>query len=233
MKIKIFNKNAELVQTKTVIIILAVLALISAVIFIMQIDLFGYIKNLPSFGEVRSGEESVELEDIASNAGCENYIGGIDNVPLSEYFSSKDLRKFYLAGKGKSRDFIVSMETSLAGPALRYLYGGEDSFDKYIVIGVFDKSMNRFRVAEDFKDLCTDFALKDVPLVKINSINIQNYEKEVYSFSNKPKSCAFLDLLHGAIIFGERVLCKTNAEIQSISSKTATNLIRKKNQQSS
>ncbi len=77
------NKKAQsAVSSKTVLIILSIMILVAVILLIWKFDILGYVKNLPSFGEVEQQEEVID--DLVSSIKCEEYVGMINANPISD-----------------------------------------------------------------------------------------------------------------------------------------------------
>ena len=229
-------KKRGLVEAKTVTIILGVLVLAALLILIFQFDLFGYIKNLPSFGEVKEGDVEVAFDDLLINARCENYVGAIsdDKVPVSWWKKTflsggKDIRFFYFIQMvdGKpiakpSKQFVVVMEPQ--PPRVFFIAEKGIFYDDDVVLGIFDAEEKVFKVTEEFKtfDICNeDMFMKDVSFYQDDKFG----EKAAEKFEDFG-GCNFLQQLHGAEIRRSRVLCKDSEQLKK-EEKTQTSDITK------
>jgi hypothetical protein len=221
------NKRGEgLVQSKSILWIIGIMVLAGLVILIFQFDLFGYIKNLPSFGQTDIGTEEVDLDDMLTGIRCENFVGGIGNkVVLSSvggivgagyrynFVIGKDLLKEKEKKTGDSlRKIVVDMEAE-GGPELLYVYDVGTFWDSEIAIGKFDANSKRFIAASGFNNLCEDFFSKS----GTNFVSKEHFwEKKWGKEFIDEYSCGFLQRLHGAQIIGSRALCLGNVEIERV-----------------
>jgi hypothetical protein len=222
------EKKGQAVQTKTVFIVIAVLVLVAVLFLIFQLDLFGYVSNLPSFGQVKIGEEEVELDDYLSDVGCDNIVGAISNKKLpvgwwTKTFASggKDSRFFYFVERKEdetyraleSRKFVAEMEEKPY--LLKFVFGGGTSKYNETILGVFDEEAGIFRATDEF----TNPVLCGRDIFKETDADFHIVKKDFELgwadiFVREYNGCEYLQKLHGAEFTMSHVLCKSNEQLE-------------------
>jgi hypothetical protein len=235
MKLKIINSRAQATQTKTVFWIIGILVLSAIIFIIFQFDLFGYIQNLPSFGEERGEILEVSEEDIPSGVDCGVETGRIltqDQVKQSLIYSLFRLspqqhlfafrKNFEEEGTSKklakTKYLVVTTRSSeeKQEDLKEFSYKGDIGtfWDSEIVLGGVDSS-GIFKMNIWFLDHCKDtiepgkrsfYSYSDIPSLK---------ESKMYQFfAEKMDGCLFLSRLHYSRLFANRYLCKTQEQVE-------------------
>jgi hypothetical protein len=226
MKLKIINSRAQATQTKTVFWIIGILVLSAIIFIIFQFDLFGYIQNLPSFGEERGEILEVSEEDIPSGVICKNQVGRILGKRVDKWYDFRFDQGLFAFTKNYKEDgtakplassdaFVVETHSSEGNKEdlKEFYYKGDIGIfkDSKILVGAIGLD-GVFRANIWLVDFCDATSFEAVTFYRLLDPP-EGKEVKIYnSFVQGSDGCLIASRLHGAKLVANRLLCKTDEQ---------------------